>query len=161
MSKEIERKFLVNGNGWRSGPKEGGAKEGGLPIRQGYLSSEKACTVRVRTFGERAFITVKGAPVGAVRAEYEYEIPVTDAHEMLDTLCGRPLIEKTRHELDVAGRLWVVDVFAGDNDGLVVAEVELEEEGQAIDLPDWVAEEVTDDPRYLNVNLVKQPFSRW
>jgi adenylate cyclase len=156
MSKEIERKFLVRSDGWRPGP-----GEGGLPIRQGYLSSERDCTVRVRTLGDRAFITVKGAPVGTVRAEYEYEIPVTDAHEMLDTLCGGPLIEKTRHELDVAGRQWVVDVFAGDNDGLVVAEVELEEEGQAVELPDWVTEEVTHDPRYLNVNLVKQPFTRW
>ena len=156
MSREIERKFLVNGNSWQPEP-----KEGGLPIRQGYLSSEQACTVRVRTVGDRAFITVKGAPAGTVRAEYEYEIPVADAHEMLDTLCTGPLIEKTRHELDVGGRQWVVDVFAGDNDGLVVAEVELEEEGQAVELPNWVAEEVTDDPRYLNVNLVKQPFNRW
>ena len=156
MSREIERKFLVHGNGWRTAP-----TQGALSIRQGYLSAEKACTVRVRTAGERAFMTVKGAPVGTVRAEYEYEIPVKDAHEMLDTLCGRPLIEKTRHQLDVGGRQWVVDVFAGDNQGLVVAEVELEEEGQAIKLPDWVAEEVTHDPRYLNVNLVKLPFNRW
>lgn len=156
MSKEIERKFLVHGNGWRSQPAQASER-----IRQGYLSTEKACTVRVRTSGERAFMTVKGAPVGTVRAEYEYEIPVIDAHEMLDTLCGRPLIEKTRHQLDVGGRQWVVDVFAGDNQGLVVAEVELEEEGQVIDLPDWIAEEVTHDSRYLNVNLVKRPFNQW
>lgn len=156
MSREIERKFLVHGDGWRSEP-----TQGGLLIRQGYLSAEKACTVRVRTAGARAFLTVKGAQIGAVRAEYEYEIPVQDAHEMLDTLCGRPLIEKTRHELDVGGRHWVVDVFAGDNQGLVVAEVELEEENQAIELPDWIAEEVTHDPRYLNVNLVKQPYNLW
>ncbi len=153
MSKEIERKFLVKGDGWRQG--------GGLPIRQGYLASDRIRTVRVRTVGERAFLTVKGAPIGAVRAEYEYEIPVADAHEMLDTLCQRPLIEKTRHVVTVASREWVVDVFAGDNEGLVVAEVELDEEGEVIAMPAWAAEEVTDDPRYLNVNLVKHPFKLW
>lgn len=156
MSKEIERKFLVKSDGWRSA-----SKDAGLVIRQGYLSSKRACTVRVRAHGDRAFITVKGAPVGIVRAEYEYEIPLADAHEMLDTLCERPLIEKTRHEVKAPGGTWVVDVFAGDNEGLVVAEVELDEEGQAVELPRWVAQEVTDDPRYLNVNLVKHPFNLW
>ena len=156
MSKEIERKFLVKGDGWRSE-----SKDAGLVIRQGYLSSKRACTVRVRVLGDRAFITVKGAPAGIVRAEYEYEIPLADAYEMLDTLCERPLIEKIRHELKTPAGTWVVDVFAGDNEGLVVAEVELDEEGQAIELPGWIAEEVTDDPRYLNVNLVKHPFNLW
>jgi adenylate cyclase len=156
MSKEIERKFLVKGDGWREM-----SRDAGLVIRQGYLSSKPACTVRVRAHGDRAFITVKGAPVGIVRAEYEYEIPLADAEEMLDTLCERPLIEKTRHELKTAGGAWVVDVFAGDNKGLVIAEVELDEAKQAIELPGWIAQEVTDDPRYLNVNLVKHPFNRW
>jgi CYTH domain-containing protein len=156
MSKEIERKFLVKGDGWRAM-----SKDAGLVIRQGYLSSKPACTVRVRAHGDRAFITVKGAPTGIVRAEYEYEIPLGDAREMLETLCERPLIEKMRHELKAATGSWVVDVFGGDNEGLVVAEVELDEEEQAIELPCWIAEEVTNDPRYLNVNLVKHPFSLW
>lgn len=154
MSKEIERKFLVEGEGWRDGAEA-------LRIRQGYLSLTRQRTVRVRTVGEHAYLTVKGEPVGTVRAEYEYSIPMDDAREMLDTLCEGPLIEKTRHRVDVGGREWVVDVFSGDNDGLVVAEVELEEEGQPIDLPPWVAREVTDDPRYLNVNLVRHPYKNW
>jgi adenylate cyclase len=154
MAIEIERKFLVNGNSWRSGTT-------GQQIRQGYLCSSTDRTVRVRVVGDRAFLTIKGPQHGATRSEYEYEIPRRDATEMLERLCQRPLIEKMRHHLTVDGREWVVDEFEGENTGLMVAEVEFEKEGQAIALPDWVGAEVTDEPRYLNVNLARHPYRLW
>ena len=154
MPKEIERKFLVTGDGWR-------AKSIGKRYRQGYLSTVKERTVRVRTVDEKGFITVKGISVGAARSEYEYEIPAADANEMLDRLCERPLIEKTRYRIPMAGVVWEVDEFAGENRGLIVAEVEFESEAQQVSLPDWIGREVTDDPRYFNANLVAHPFTRW
>lgn len=152
--KEIERKFLVCGQSWRSL---------GTPVYycQGYLSSNPARTVRVRIAGNKAFLTVKGANKGAVRTEYEYEIPVEDARVMLETLCERPLIEKTRTKIAYGGRIWEVDAFAGENEGLVVAEVELEDENAPIEKPDWVGEEVTGDARYYNSNLVAHPYASW
>src|SRR5262249_28319926 len=154
MPKEIEKKFLVKGDGWRG-------KVVGKRYRQGYLSLVNERTVRVRTVDEKAFITVKGLSVGASRSEYEYEIPVADANEVLDRLCERPLIEKTRYRIPGAGVVWEVDEFAGENRGLIVAEVELEREDQTLMLPEWAGREVTDDPRYYNANLVTHPFSRW
>lgn len=154
MATEIERKFLVVGEDWRS---LGDAVE----IRQGYLSTVKERTVRVRVMGDRGYVTVKGITVGAARTEFEYEIPVADAHQMLDQLCERPIIEKTRSRIDVAGLIWEVDSFNGVNAGLVVAEVELEHEAQEIDPPRWIGEEVTDDPRYFNANLIAHPFTEW
>jgi len=148
---EIERKFLVNRDSWRRGAT-------GQRIRQGYLCSCADRAVRVRVAGDRAFLTIKGAQHGASRDEYEYDIPMRDATEMLERLCERPLIEKMRHHLTVDGREWVVDEFEGENAGLMVAEVEFEEKGQAIALPDWVGAEVTDEPRYLIVNLVRRPY---
>ena len=154
MRREIERKFLVTGNGWREGATAS-------VIRQGYLCADADRSVRIRVSGERGFLTIKGKSVGAVRAEYEYDIPLEDAHDLLDALCAKPLIEKTRHEVRHDGLLWVVDVFEGENAGLVVAEIELEREDQDVTLPDWVGTEVTDDPRYLNANLGSHPYSRW
>jgi CYTH domain-containing protein len=154
MGTEIERKFLVRGDAWR----EGAAAK---PIRQGYLHATKDISIRVRRTGEQAYLTVKGSQVGATRAEYEYEIPVDDAEDMLDTLCQRPLIEKVRHTLVHRGATWEVDVFEGENAGLIVAEVELDSEDQDVALPQWIGPEVTHDPRYLNVNLAKNPYSRW
>lgn len=153
MAEEIERKFLVDGEGWRSGQ--------GTLYRQGYLSTEKERTVRVRITGDSAALTVKGITRGATRAEFEYPIPVADAAQMLDTLCRRPLIEKRRHVLEHGGLTWEVDEFLGDNAGLVVAEVELTREDQAIERPPWLGEEVTGDPRYYNANLVDHPYSEW
>lgn len=153
MSKEIERKFLVRGDGWRS-------NEGAL-YRQGYLNTDKERTVRVRVAGENAYLTVKGITKGATRTEFEYAIPVKDAQVMLDTLCERPLIEKRRYTTDYDGRKWEIDEFLGDNEGLVVAEVELQSEDEHVEKPDWVAGEVTDDPRYFNANLVQHPFRQW
>ena len=154
MAKEIERKFLVKGDSWRG-------LGSGKRYRQGYLSTVKERTVRVRTAGEQGFITVKGISVGASRSEYEYEIPTADANEMLDRLCERPLVEKTRYRIPFCGLTWEVDEFAGDNRGLVTAEVELHSETQEVSLPDWIGPEVTGDPRYFNSNLVAHPFSKW
>ena len=153
MAKEIERKFLVNGDAWK--------RSKGTLYRQGYLSTVKERTVRVRLEGERAVLTIKGITRGATRAEFEYEIPFEDAEQLLDDLCERPLIEKTRYKIEHAGLIWEVDEFLNENTGLVVAEVELESEDQQFDLPEWLGEEVTRDPRYYNANLVSHPFTKW
>lgn len=153
MGREIERKFRVTGEGWKSAE--------GVPFRQGYLSTDKERTVRVRIEGERAVLTVKGLTEGLTRREFEYEIPLAEAAEMLDELCERPLIEKRRHTLDHAGHTWEVDEFLGENAGLVVAEIELESEGESFERPDWLGEEVSDDPRYYNANLVREPYPTW
>ena len=154
MAQEIERKFLVTGDAWRE------LAEGTM-YRQGYLSTVEDRTVRVRTVGAKGYLTVKGITVGATRTEFEYEIPVADADTMLDELCIRPLIEKTRHKIPFNGLVWEVDEFAGDNDGLIVAEVELSHEDQELRLPNWIGEEVTGDPRYYNANLVVHPYKAW
>jgi CYTH domain-containing protein len=154
MGTEIERKFLLKGDGWR-------ALGRGTPYRQGYLNSAKERTVRIRTVGDQAFLTIKGVTIGATRAEYEYPIPVDECNAMLDTLAEKPLIEKTRYKIKRGDLTWEIDEFFGDNRGLIVAEVELQSEDQAFDKPDWVGEEVTGDPRYFNSNLIKQPFARW
>ena len=154
MGIERERKFLVTGEAWR---------ESGRPfhIRQGYLCNQRRRSVRVRVRGEEAFLTIKGETDGDARPEFEYPIPLVDATTILDTLCERPQIEKTRYLVEVDGRVWEVDEFAGDNQGLIVAEIEFAHEGERLTLPAWVGAEVTDDPRYLNVNLVKHPFRAW
>lgn len=154
MALEIERKFLVQGNAWQAG-------EPGLPIRQGYLCAGGKAVVRVRTYGTKAFLTVKGDKQGFVRAEFEYSIPFDDAVEMLDTLCQRPLIEKTRYERTFGGRTWTIDVFAGDNAGLTLAEIELSAADERIELPPWAGREVTADPRFLNARLVERPLQAW
>jgi adenylate cyclase len=154
MAKEIERKFLVKGDAWRG-------QNAGKRYRQGYLSTVKERTVRVRTVGDKGFLTVKGITVGASRSEYEYEIPVRDANEMLDGLCERPLIEKTRYRIPHKGLVWEIDEFEGENRGLITAEVELKDEHQAVTLPGWVSQEITGDPRYFNSNLVAKPFTTW
>ena len=154
MSLEIERKFLLRGEDWR-------ALGAGVPYRQGYLSTVPGRSVRVRLVRDKGFLTIKGIAVGATRAEYEYEIPAGEAGEMLDNLCERPLIEKTRYRVEHHGLIWDIDEFDGDNAGLIVAEVELEKEDQAIVLPDWVGKEVTGDPRYYNASLIANPYTQW
>lgn len=154
MGREIERKFLVRGDLWQP-------SDAGLLIRQGYLSRAPERTVRVRLEGERAFLTVKGPARGGVRLEYEYPIPAEEAREILAGLCESPLIEKRRHRLLAAGRLWEIDVFAGENEGLILAEVELERPDAPLELPPWADREVTEDPRYANSSLVENPFRRW
>lgn len=154
MATEIERKYLVKSDEWR---RFGAATE----FRQGYLSTVKERTVRVRVIGAQGFLAVKGITVGAMRSEFEYEIPVDDARLMLAELCEQPIIEKNRYVVDWAGATWEIDEFLGVNTGLVVAEVELDDADQEIDLPEWIGEDVTADPRYFNSNLVARPYSTW
>ncbi len=154
MAKEIERKFLVSGEAWRE-------LAAGTHYRQGYLSTVKERTVRVRTIDERAFLTIKGLTRGFSRVEYEYEIAHGDAVEMLDDLCLQPIVEKHRYEIECEGLTWEVDEFHGVNEGLIVAEVELESEEQEVPKPDWIGEEVSGDPRYFNANLIANPFTTW
>lgn len=154
MGTEIERKFLLRDDTWRAGAS-------GTMYRQGYLNSAKERTVRVRTVGDKAFLTIKGITVGATRAEYEYPIPFDDCNAMLDTLAEKPLIEKKRYKIRRGDLVWEIDEFFGDNKGLIVAEVELQSERQAFDKPAWLGDEVSGDPRYFNSNLIKHPFTQW
>ena len=154
MATEIERKYLVLDETWRS-------RAVGTVFRQGYLSTVKERTVRVRVVGELGYLTVKGLTVGSVRTEFEYQVPIADAERMLAELCEQPLIEKTRYVIEENGLTWEIDEFAGANEGLIVAEVELGDESQRVDPPDWAGEEVTDDARYFNANLIAHPFSEW
>lgn len=154
MGIEIEKKFLLTGTEWKQ-------LATGTAYRQGYLNSVKERTVRVRTINDQGFLTIKGVSVGATRLEYEYEIPLEDANALLDELCEKPLIEKNRYKISFSGFTWEVDEFFGENDGLVVAEIELESENQVFDKPEWVGEEVTGDSRYFNSNLINNPYTKW
>ena len=154
MAKEIEKKFLVKGDDWRKLAE-------GTVYRQGYLSTEKERVVRVRTIGHTGYLTIKGITVGATRLEYEYEISVSDSNEILDQLCQKPIIEKKRYKVEYEGLIWEIDEFFGVNEGLIVAEVELEDENQTFKTPNWIGEEVTSDPRYFNSNLTKNPYTTW
>lgn len=154
MGKEIERKYLVKGEEWKAAAK-------GVVYRQGYLSSVKERVVRVRTIENKGFLTIKGITRGVSRSEFEYEISAEDADTMLDDICEKPLIEKKRYKIPVGGLVFEVDEFFGENAGLVVAEVELKDEKQRIDLPGWIGQEVSGDPRYFNSNLIRHPFSKW
>ncbi len=154
MGKEIERKYLVKNEDWKKLAE-------GVYYKQGYLSTVKERTVRVRTVGEKGYLTIKGLTVGVSRSEFEYQIPAEEANQMLDNLCEKPIIEKLRAKVDYKGLTWEIDEFHGENEGLVVAEVEIQDENQAIELPEWVGEEVSGDPRYFNSNLIKNPFTKW
>ena len=154
MPYEIERKFLLRNEAWRA------AADGGTRLRQGYLSDAPARTVRVRIRGERGYLTIKGQNVGTKRPEFEYAIPLADAEALLD-LCLAPLVEKTRYEVRHGAHLWEIDVFEGANAGLVVAEVELTDEAEAVALPEWIGTAVSDDARYYNSNLIARPFTSW
>ena len=153
MPLEIERKYTVINDAWRS-------QAIGNHCVQGYLSLDPERTVRVRRVADQAWLTIKGRSRGMVRSEYEYPIPPEHAGELLG-MCLQPLIEKTRYRIEHRGLVWEVDEFAGENAGLLLAEVELESEDQDIALPEWIGEEVTGDPRYYNANLIANPFSQW
>ena len=152
MSVEIERKFLVNGKSWKQGHY--------IHVREGYLNRDKERTVRVRLAGEKAYLTIKGINIGANRAEYEYEIPVSDAAELIK-ICDGSILYKNRYAVACGGLVWEVDEFLGENEGLIVAEVELYSEDQAFDRPEWAGQEVTTDPRYFNSNLCTHPYCKW
>jgi adenylate cyclase len=154
MAVELERKFLTKSDAWRAGAVP-------ADIRQGYIFAEDAKSVRVRTLGDLGFITVKVRRAGSGTNEFEYEIPLQDALELLDLACAQPIIEKRRYTRTDHGHEWVIDVFGGANSGLIIAEVEFAHDDQHIELPDWVGEEVTGDPKYFNSNLFQHPFHSW
>jgi len=154
MAYEIERKFLVTDPSWRAEVFDS------VLMFQGYIHSDPQNAVRIRTAGERAWLTVKSALTHLKRAEYEYEVPLADAIEMLN-LCPRPPLEKVRHSLTHAGRHWVIDEYRGENSGLVVAEIELEGEDEDFPKPPWAGVEVSEDPRYLSVCLYERPYNSW
>lgn len=153
MGIEIERKFLVKSDGWR---------KLGCAVRyaQGYLCSDRNRTVRVRTVGDKGFLTVKGRGSGIAHPEYEYEIPYNEARTMLDELAEKPVIAKTRTKIPFAGFVWEVDEFFGDNEGLVMAEIELPSVDASFEKPEWIGEEVTGDPRYYNSMLARNPYKK-
>lgn len=154
MPIEIERKFLID-HALLDRLHEG------VRIVQGYLPTEKRCTVRSRIKGDRGYLTLKGDNVGLARPEFEYEIPVSEARQIIDELCLGGVIDKTRHEHEENDHIWEIDVFHGDNEGLVVAELELASESEQVELPDWVLREVTEEARYANAQLVRQPYRTW
>lgn len=154
MAVEIERKFRTSGVDFL-------AHQEGERLIQGYLSHDPHATVRLRVQGDNAWLTIKGKTHGASRSEFEYPIPTADAHAMLDEMCPEGVIDKTRYRIKVGEHVWEVDEFHGDNQGLVVAEVELDSEDQPFERPPWLGEEVTGDPRYYNSALSRTPYGQW
>ncbi|MCI5144554.1 MAG: CYTH domain-containing protein [Candidatus Electrothrix sp. AR3] len=154
MAQEIERKFIIDIS-------QLGELKSGVEIKQGYISTVDNSTVRIRLSGDKAFLTLKGENTGATRSEFEYAIPVKDANEMLAELCSGPVIDKTRYLVEHCGHTWEVDIFRGDNDGLIVAEVEMQSENESVDIPPWVMKEVTGEAKYYNSNLLNNPFKNW
>lgn len=155
MGLEIERKYLVINDNWKS------AVEGESVLKQGYLTAQPEVTVRVRIAGERAQLNIKGGMKGISRSEYEYEIPLPDAEEIIANLVTGSVIDKTRYKVRCGDHLWDLDLFHGDNAGLVIAEIELESETESFHMPDWVGQEVSRDARYYNANLIKHPYRDW
>ncbi len=155
MAIEIERKFLVLDDRWRSEVSRESF------YQQGYLANAGGASVRVRIAGDKANLNIKSMTLGIRRQEYEYEIPIADAKEMLDTLSVGPVIEKTRYFVEHKGHTWEIDVFAGDNEGLIVAEIELSSEHELFSVPEWVGADVSHEERYYNVCLVNNPYKDW
>lgn len=155
MGQEIERKFLVNHNKWQQIEKPIGNH-----FRQGYLLTEPNKTIRVRQTSEKGYLTIKGLSVGATRPEYEYEIPWNEATELLDNFAVSEL-SKIRYNIIFEGKLWEVDKFLGDNQGLIVAEIELKSEDEKFEIPDWIDREVTSEEKYYNSNLTLNPYKNW
>ena len=155
MALEVEHKFLLANDDWRNGI------DHSVHYKQGYLSSSPMSSVRVRISDTHAWLNIKSATIGTHRQEFEYEIPLNDANDILDELCHKPLVEKMRHFVHHAGHIWEIDEFMGDNAGLIVAEVELSQIGESFAKPDWIGAEVTNDLRYYNNNLTKNPYKNW
>lgn len=155
MGREIERKFLLVNDQWRE------QATGEIQYVQGYFTTSPSCSIRLRISGSEAHLNIKSATLGIARSEYDYPIPISDAQDMLDNLCEKPLIEKTRYHVHHGNHLWEIDVFSGDNAGLIVAEIELQSPDEPFDRPPWIGREVSDDPRYYNVCLIKQPYKNW
>lgn len=155
MGIEIERKFLVNKDLWK---REQPVKSN--IIRQGYLLTDPDKTIRVRVAGEQGYLTIKGRAAGFSRLEFEYKIPVAEASELIDRFIT-DRVEKIRYYVQFKGNLWEVDDFKGENEGLLMAEIELHSAEEVFEKPDWVEKEVTTDPKYLNANLASKPFRHW
>ena len=155
MGIEIERKFLLLDDSWRTYVNRQ------TKIVQGYLASTESSSIRVRMQGEHANLNIKSKTIGVSRAEFEYPIPIADAEDMLANLCKRPTIRKTRNYIEQDAHTWEIDVFEGDNLGLIVAEIELTEINEEFKRPAWLGKEVSGEERYYNVSLVKYPFKDW
>jgi adenylate cyclase len=155
MAIEIEHKFLLANDDWREQIIRS------INYRQGYLNSKATSSIRIRISDDHAWLNIKSAIIGTNRNEYEYEIPIADANEIIHNLCGKPIIEKTRHFVIDNGNTWEIDEFDGLNRGLIVAEIELSEIGMPFSKPHWLGEEVTHDLRYYNNRLAIHPFSKW
>ena len=162
MGKEIERKYLVKKAKWRSHKEylQSQSQAIGKKYCQGYIPTNDGVTVRLRIIGNQGYLTIKNKTVGHTRSEFEYPIPVEDAQEILQTICLKPVIEKVRYKIYTDSLVWEVDEFLGENEGLIIAEVELENENQQVDLPDWIEREVSEQ-KYFNYSLVKYPYSQW
>lgn len=154
MALEIERKFLVDTRLWQ--PRD----LPGTPMRQGYIADNGTTSVRVRVAGGGARLTVKSSVSAITRQEFEYDIPAADGEELLQ-ICTGSIVAKTRYRVPFAGRTWEIDCFHGDNDGLVMAEIELDDDAATFPRPPWLGPEVSDDPRYYNAALARNPFRRW
>ena len=155
MGIEIERKYLVTNDTWQQNADEG------IYMIQGYMSSNDKSSVRIRANGDTANLNIKSKTIGAQRSEYDYAIPVAEAMEILETLCDKPFIVKTRYHVGFRDKTWEIDVFAGENQGLIVAEVELNSVNENFSLPDWVGKEVTKESRYYNICLISNPYKDW
>lgn len=155
MAIEIERKFLLANEDWRQ------AVDKSVYYKQGYLSSQPTASIRVRISDEEAWLNIKSATIGVQRLEFEYNIPLQDAENIISLLCKKPIIEKTRHFVHFDDELWEIDEFVGDNEGLVVAEIELPDADKLFSKPSWLGHEVTFDLRYYNNNLVQNPYKNW
>ncbi len=154
MAKETERKFLITDTSWLQSEK-------GIPFRQGYIStSDSKTTVRLRIAGDKGFLTIKGPAENLTRDEFEYEIPLQEAQYMLERYCGN-VVEKWRYKIEFGEKTWEVDVFEGENRGLVLAEIELDNADEQFAKPPWLGKEVTGDKRYYNAWLAKYPYREW
>ncbi|HEY6906369.1 MAG TPA: CYTH domain-containing protein [Ignavibacteriaceae bacterium] len=154
QNREIEKKFLVTSAIWKG-------KNKGVLYRQGFLSIEPGRTVRVRLEGDKGTLTIKGKKINGAGDEFEYEIPAKEAAYIIEHLCLKPVIEKKRYKIEFRGNIWEVDEFLGENQGLILAEIELNSENQIFEKPEWAGEDVTEDHKYKNANLVVNPFSKW
>lgn len=155
MALEIEHKFLLNNHNWRNEYYQS------IAYKQGYLFSDKTRSIRIRTSNDTAWLNIKSATIGSSRQEYEYEIPLAEGLEILNNLCHKPFIEKIRYLVKHQQHIWEIDVFSGDNEGLIVAEIELSEIGESFAKPEWIGKEVTDELRYYNNCLVNNPYKNW
>jgi adenylate cyclase len=155
MALEIEHKFLLKNSDWKA------LAHKSSQYKQGYMISDSKRSVRVRISDDKAWLNIKSATIGNLRQEFEYAIPVDDGIEILNTLCEKPIIEKTRYFVTYEQHIWEIDVFYGDNEGLIVAEVELSKVGEKFSKPSWIGNEVTDDLRYYNNSLCKKPYKSW